>query len=95
MVVLTTIQTVPDDKVKTQQNLKELTLDELSKYETMRRNRIVSQEYPQTTGWDHLTMYPRKKPSHFMWRADYFGQTHWVTTQETLFTEIPRRGVKK
>jgi hypothetical protein len=86
--------TIPDDKAKTQQNLKELTLDELAKYETMRRNILFSQEYRQTTGREYLAMYPRKKPSHFMWRADYFGQTHWVTTQETHFTEVPSKKVK-
>merc|ERR1711957_471025 len=24
-----------------------------------------------------------------MWRADYFGQTHWVTSKETHFKELP------
>lgn len=34
-------------------------------------------------------MYPRNAPSHKLWRADFFGQEHWVTTRETHFVEMP------
>ena len=87
--------TVPDDEEQTRENLKVLTLDELAKYDTMRRNKIFCEEYLQVTGRDYLAMFPRKKPSHFMWRADYFGQTHWVTTQETHFKDIPTTELEK
>ena len=86
---------VEGDDEATRANMVQLTLDELSKYETMRRNKLFNQKYLATTGRDYLAMYPRKKPSHFMWRADYFGQTHWVTTKETHFTEVPEDKVKK
>jgi len=33
--------------------------------------------------------YPRSPASHHMWRADYFGQEHWVTTSETHFVQHP------
>ena len=42
-----------------------------------------------TKGNEWLSMYPRNRPLHKIWRADYYGQIHTVTTNETHFTRIP------
>merc|ERR1712071_204217 len=40
-------------------------------------------------------MGPRDPPTHFMWKADYFGQTHEVTTKETHFLSLPPKPMLK
>uniref|UniRef100_A0A7S2DUY8 Fe2OG dioxygenase domain-containing protein n=1 Tax=Helicotheca tamesis TaxID=374047 RepID=A0A7S2DUY8_9STRA len=80
---------VPDDPVQTQRNLDALSKDELSKYEVLKRTKLFAEKYFEFTGRQYLANYPRKQPSHFMWRADYFGQQHWATTKETHFVELP------
>jgi len=42
-----------------------------------------------TGGAEWLTMFPRTRPTHKIWRADYYGQEHTVSTRETHFTSIP------
>lgn len=80
---------IPGDEEKTKENLATLTLSEYEKYNKMARNRKFAEEYKHITGREYLTMYPRPKPVHFMWPADYFGQEHWVATRETHFKSIP------
>ena len=87
--------TIPSDETQTRQNLARLTLDELSKYNIMKRNRDFDVEYLKFTGREYMTMYPRPKPMHFMWPAEYFGQEHWVTTRETLFHTVPDKSLLK
>jgi hypothetical protein len=81
--------TVPSDEAKTHQNLARLTLDELTKYNIMKRTRDFDAEYLKFTGREYMTVYPRPKPIHFMWPAEYFGQEHWVTSKETQFHTLP------
>jgi hypothetical protein len=83
--------TVPSDEAKTHQNLARLTLDELSKYNIMKRTRDFDAEYFKFTGREYMTVYPRPKPMHFMWPAEYFGQEHWVISRETQFHTIPEK----
>lgn len=42
-----------------------------------------------TGGSEWLSMYPRNRPRHKIWRADYYGQEHHVTTTETHFVVDP------
>lgn len=81
--------TVPGDEEATQQNLDRLTHDEFEKYQRHVDNREFSKQYFEFTGREYLAFYPRNAPTHKMWRADYFGQEHWVTTKETHFIEMP------
>jgi prolyl 4-hydroxylase len=80
---------VVNDEELTNRNLGKLSLSELSLYNKMKRNRLFAKEYRNATGRDYLSMYPRSQPMHYMWRADYFGQKHWVTSLETHFAQIP------
>lgn len=81
--------TVENDTIQTNLNLSKLTYDQLKKYNIMKRNRDFSLKYYDFTGREYMTVYPRPKPLHFMWPADFFGQTHWVTSPETHFHTIP------
>ena len=80
---------VPDDPDATEKNLSGLTQEEREKYDNLRRSVDFNEVYMNVTGRSYLVNYPRARPSHFMWRADHFDQTHWVTTRETHFTEMP------
>ena len=42
-----------------------------------------------TGGSEWLTHYPKDPPLHKIWRADYYGQEHRVTTRETHFMAVP------
>ena len=81
--------TVENDKAQTDKNLSMLTLPQLEKYNKMLRNKKFGEEYLKFTGREYMTMYPRPKPKHYMWPADYLGQVHWITTKETEFTSLP------
>jgi prolyl 4-hydroxylase len=81
---------VEGDPVATENKLKkELTKEERVKYNLWHRNLIFNEQYRNATGRSYLANFPRGRPRHFMWRADYFGQEHWVTSRETQFVELP------
>jgi prolyl 4-hydroxylase len=80
---------VDGDEKATRRNLESLTLDEYEKYEKRARTMRFNEIYRKTTGRDYLSVYPRNKPMHFLWPADYYGQQHWATTKETHFVDIP------
>lgn len=80
---------VENDPKQTEKNLKVLTKEERRKYDMFRKTLRFSEVYQNVTGRQYLVNYPRPRPVHFMWPADYFNQTHWVTTRETLFTKLP------
>lgn len=82
---------VPGDEEATRLNLESLSVDDYEKYDILKRSRLFAQEYKKVTGRDYLSIYPRDKPRHYMWQADYFGQQHWVTTKETHFVQLPPR----
>mmetsp|Transcript_25348 Transcript_25348/g.50790 ORF Transcript_25348/g.50790 Transcript_25348/m.50790 type:complete len:506 (+) Transcript_25348:139-1656(+) len=82
--------TVPGDEEATQTNLDNLSVQEFESYRRHVDNRDFAKHYFNFTGREYLSMYPRNKPSHKIWRADYFGQEHWVTTRETHFVEHPQ-----
>lgn len=80
---------VEGDEEQTQKNLEELDEMEKESYRKMRKSYLFGLEYKKFTGRSYLANYPRPRPPHFMWRADYFNQTHWVTTNETRFITKP------
>lgn len=81
--------TVEGDAYATALNLKQLSKDERKQYDDWHRTLSFNEQYLNFTGRSYLANYLRPPPTHFMWRADYFGQEHWVTTRETHFTEVP------
>lgn len=83
---------VEDDPIATEQNLQgNLTKDERELYDTWKKTMLFNEYYLNTTGRSYLANYLRPPPQHYMWRGDYFGQTHSIITQETHFiTEPPK-----
>jgi len=59
-----------------------------------RMAKLSLKEYEKFTGREYISRFPRQQPRHEMWRGDYFGQEHWVTTKETHFKEIPEAAKK-
>ena len=80
---------VDGDENQTRENLSQLKGKERESYLKMRKSYLFGLEYKKFTGRSYLVNYPRPRPPHFMWRADYFNQTHWVTTKETRFIRKP------
>ena len=81
--------TVEGDEKATKKNLKALTKAERKQYDQWRKTLSFSEQYRNFTGRTYLANYLRERPTHPMWRADYFGQEHWVTTKETHFESVP------
>ena len=81
------------DQETTEQNLAVLTREERSKYDKWKATCDFNDAYLDFTGRSYLANYLRKRPSYHMWPADYFGQQHKVTTQETHFvkTDLPSK----
>lgn len=85
---------VEGDPEQTEKNLQEhLDADEREQYDKWTKTLAYNEQYKAFTGRSYLANYgdngPRAPPLHFMWRADYFGQKHWVTTKETHFVNLP------
>jgi hypothetical protein len=74
---------------QTKKNLEQLTDDERRQYDQLTKTMFFHVQYQKFTGRSYLVNYLRDPPKHFMWRADYFGQEHWVTTKETQFETVP------
>lgn len=73
----------------TDMNLMSLSFADLERYNIIKRTQKFDEHYRKFTGRSYLSMYPRDKPKHFMWPADYYGQEHWFTTKETYFERVP------
>jgi prolyl 4-hydroxylase len=75
---------------------KNLTEKDRMNYHAHRFNLEFGKLYKNVTGGSEwLAMYPPVKPKHFMWRADFFGQTHSVQTMETQFIKPFPESVEK
>jgi prolyl 4-hydroxylase len=73
-------------------SLKYLFPEDREQYEAHVTNLDFAERYRNFTGGSEwLTMYPRNPPKHKMWRADYYGQEHHVTTSETQFFALPEQ----
>ncbi len=80
---------VEGDNEQTKKNLQVLNEEEMVLYRKIRKSYLFGLEYKKFTGRSYLANYPRARPPHFIWRADHFNQTHWVTTRETRFLRKP------
>jgi len=80
---------VEGDPAETERNLKVLSDAERERYDKWRLTLAFNEFYVNATGRSYLANYLRPRPRHPMWRADYFGQEHWVTTKETQFVQMP------
>jgi hypothetical protein len=81
---------VENDDAATLKNLEEnLNAQEREHYEHWRKTLSFHEQYRNFTGRSYLANYLRPPPEHYMWRADYFGQQHWVLSNETQFVELP------
>lgn len=80
---------VEGDEEATQANVDALSEEEFDAYQIHVSSRIFGEQYFEFTGREYLALYPRNSPSHKIWRADYFGQEHWVTTRETHYAKMP------
>jgi hypothetical protein len=80
---------VDGDEEATENNLKQLSKADRANYEKWRKTLLFHEQYKNFTGRSYLANYLRSPPQHFMWRADYFGQEHWVETRETHFLQLP------
>lgn len=79
---------------QTEINLQEnLNPEQRAQYDKWKKTLLYHEQYKAFTGRSYLANYgdngPRAPSAHFMWRADYFGQEHWVTTKETHFVTLP------
>ena len=81
--------TVEGDPVQTERNLQSLTDSERDKWNRWKKTLSFHEQYLNFTGRSYLANYLREPPMHFMWRADYFDQIHWITTPETHFVQTP------
>lgn len=81
--------TVEGDEEATQANLDALSEHDFDAYQQHVSSRIFGKQYFDFTGREYLALYPRNAPSHKIWRADHFGQEHWVTTRETHYARTP------
>jgi prolyl 4-hydroxylase len=71
-------------------SLDSLSAEDRAHYDAHVYNLEFGEVYKKFTGGSEwLTMYPKNPPRHKIWRADYFGQEHYVQTLETQFIEIP------
>ena len=84
---------VEGDPQQTELNLMALSKKEREQYDKWKKTLLYNDQYKDFTGRSYLANYgddgPRPPSKHFMWRADYFGQEHWVTTKETHFVDLP------
>jgi hypothetical protein len=81
---------VEGDPVATEKNLKKaLNKNERAQYDVWRKTLKFNEYYLAKTGRSYLANYLRPPPMHFMWRADYFGQVHYVESHETHYTTEP------
>jgi hypothetical protein len=83
---------VEGDAEATEKNLKALTASERAQYDVWRKTLKFNEYYLEKTGRSYLANYLRPRPMHFMWRADYYGQVHYVESRETHYaTEPPQK----
>lgn len=56
-------------------------------------NLRFAEQYKEFTGSEWLAMFPKARPTHKMWRADYFDQVHTVKTNETHYVLWPKEAM--
>ena len=68
---------------------RELTPEQRGLYEAQLLNLAYGRDYLIKTGRPWLGMFPRPRPHHRMWDAEYLGKKHKVTTRQTRFVSMP------
>jgi len=77
-------------------NSKDLNKQEIALYKLQYENLQFGELYKNFTGREWLALYPSKpKPIYPMWNADYFGQEHWVATNQVHYLEEPPSSLLK
>lgn len=66
-----------------------LSADDRKHYYAQLTSLSFARKYKEFTGIEWLAMFPKQRPTHKMWRADHFEQTHTVVTNETHYTFWP------
>ena len=70
-------------------DMKSLSKDHLDRYYAHLTNKRFAEQYKEFTGSEWLAMFPKARPTHKMWRADYFDQVHTIKTNETHYAFWP------
>lgn len=68
---------------------KKLSKSHQDQYMAWRKTIAFNEVYKEHTGRSYLANYLRPPPIHYMWPADYFEQTHWITSKATHFISLP------
>lgn len=80
---------IPNNPTRATKLLSTLSDFEHYQYRKWRDTLAFNEKYLEFTGRSYLVNYLRDPPKHYMWRADYFNQQHWVESYETHFTIQP------
>lgn len=78
-----------NNEEQTSHQIHSLSAEERVRYKNWRDTITFHEQYRIVTGRSYLANYLRSPPSHFMWRADYFGQEYWVATPQVQFVRQP------
>ena len=63
---------------------------QLELYQAAQFNRQFAPLYKNFTGGSEwLGNFPTQPPKHRIWRSDYFGEEHFITSRETQFVQLP------
>ncbi|EJK63351.1 hypothetical protein THAOC_15991 [Thalassiosira oceanica] len=87
--------TVEGDEEATQANLDALSQHDFDRYQAHSDSREFNKQYYEFTGREYLSTFPRNTAIHKIWPADYFGQEHWVTSEEVHFVDLPEESELK
>ena len=66
-----------------------LSQDQKDRHFEQLTNIDFAQKYKDFTGSEWLAMFPKAMPTHPMWRADYFRQSHSTNSKENYFIRKP------
>jgi prolyl 4-hydroxylase len=67
-----------------------LSKQELELYTLQKNNLAFATQYRDVTGRDWIVLYGKREATRYpIWPANYFGQTHDITTKETHFVQHP------
>jgi len=70
-------------------NVGNLNANDRKQYYAQLTSLSFAKKYKEFTGIEWLAMFPKSRPTHKMWRADYFDQKHTVVTNETHYVFWP------
>ena len=69
---------------------RKLPKEQFQRYMMQHNNLLFSEQYKEKAGREWLALYGQRFPPRYhMWPAEFFGQTHTITTKEIYFVEYP------